>query len=147
MAVIVTPTPKRLIQRLDQGRHRRADVFAAQVAHLPLEGEDSLVCWGDLQDISNLTEGLPEELETVLDMRDRCLLLGEGQTALCKEPNDNGFDLCFQQVLRFAGDDKVIRIMSERGVQSATVVVKSMDGGIAIRSAIPQKLGGIRSMV
>jgi hypothetical protein len=85
MAVIVTPTPKRLIQRLDQGRHRRADVFAAQVAHLPLEGEDSLFCRCDSQDISDFTEGLPEELETVLYVRDRSLLLGEGQTALCKD--------------------------------------------------------------
>ncbi len=34
-----------------------------------------------------------EELETVLYMRDRGLLLEEGQIALCKEPKDNGFDL------------------------------------------------------
>jgi hypothetical protein len=60
------------------------------------------------------------------------------------------FFACFVQKL----EDRVLLVFlifrlvfSKRGVQSATVVVESMDGGIAIRSAISQKLGGIRSMV
>ncbi len=49
----------------------------------------------------------------MLDVRDRGLLLGEGQTAFCKEPDDDGFDLRLQQVFGLAGDDEVIRLSHE----------------------------------
>lgn len=74
MAVVVAPTTKHLIQLLDQNRHGRADVFAGKYSHLSFEGEDSLLGRGDVQYITGLAIGLPEECKPVFNVRDRGFL-------------------------------------------------------------------------
>ncbi len=57
VAVVVFPAPKRLIQRLDQSRHRCAHVCTDQGSHVPDEGEDSLLGRGNMQHIGPLSVG------------------------------------------------------------------------------------------
>jgi len=74
VAVVIGPASKCCIELLDQGRHRRADVFADQCSHLLHEGMNALSGWRDVQDPAMLAEGLPEERESVFDVRDHRLL-------------------------------------------------------------------------
>ena len=57
-----------------------------------------------------LLEGLPEERESVLNVRDRGLLRGEFQTTLGQEVFDHRLDGILQDAFRFACNDEVIRI-------------------------------------
>ncbi len=66
MAVIIAPTAKRLVQLLDQGQHRCADVVTDQFSYLPDEGENSLLSRCNVQYLAVLAEGLAEKSETVL---------------------------------------------------------------------------------
>ncbi len=74
VAVVVGPTPKRCIELLDQGRHRRADVFTDHCSHLMHEGVNSLSGWRDVQHPAMLSKGLPEERKSVFYVRDHGLL-------------------------------------------------------------------------
>jgi len=113
VAVVVSPAPQRLVQRLDQGGHRSADVFTDQGSNLADEGGDALFGRGDVQHIGLSAEGLPEESKSVLDVRDKGLLLGEAQTPLCKERFDRRLVGPFEESFGLAGDDEVIGITDE----------------------------------
>lgn len=113
MAVVVPPAAKRFVELLDQDRHWRADVSADQCSHLSFEGEDSLLCRGDVQDIAGLAIGLTEERESVFYVRDRGLFQRERETALGQELFNRRSDCLFENPAGFAGHDEVIGVANE----------------------------------
>ena len=71
MAVVIGPSSKHRIELLDQGRHRGGDVFANQFLYLLHEGMNSRIRRRDVQFSAKLANGLPEERESVFDVRDQ----------------------------------------------------------------------------
>jgi hypothetical protein len=59
------------------------------------------------------TEVLSEEVEAFVDVREACLVGGERQPSFFQERFDQGTHFIFQQLLRVAGDDEVVRISDE----------------------------------
>jgi hypothetical protein len=85
MAVVVTPAAKHLIEPLDQGGHRCADVCTDQIPHPAPEGHHAVFRRRDVQCCRTRAQGMSEEAEAVLDVANRGLLVREFQTALREE--------------------------------------------------------------
>lgn len=113
VSVAVGPSPEHGIELLGQGRHRCADELADYGSHLLLQGEDSLSGGSEVQYSSLFSEGLPEERESVRNMRDQGLLWRESQTTLFKEGFNLWFDGLFQNGSGFSCDDEVIGVADE----------------------------------
>ena len=58
-------------------------------------------------------EVLSEEVKPLVNMGDACLVGGERQPSFLQEPLHQGANFTFQQLLRVAGDDEVVRIANE----------------------------------
>ena len=97
VAVVIGPAAKRFVQLLDQDRHRRARVLTDQFPNFSFEGEDSLNRRRDVQNPAMLAKGLPQEGESVADIRDHGLLFGKSKAALGKELFQSRFGMSFQQ--------------------------------------------------
>ena len=123
MPVVVGPTSQERVELGDQ----RGCVLAMSLLD-PFPGlfqhaADTLSCWFNEQLLSVFAHVLPQEVETLGDVRDDGLFLGELEFALIEEVNKGWFNLLFQDLLARAGHSKIIRKADE-----VDLVVLGIDG-------------------
>src|SRR5215469_15429196 len=82
---------------------------------------------------------LAQEVETVLDMRDPGLLVGEFETPLGQEVCHERLDFILQQKPRRAGDDEVIRIANQVNLAFLVSAARRTE---AVRQQLLQSIQG-----
>lgn len=117
--MIVNPTPNLWVELIDQigGRHAKPGFNCCSDSYQ----ECFNVLLGRLDEqfpVRVAAHVLSEKIKAFLHVRSDGLRGREFEPTLLKKLLNEGLDLSFQQVFRFTGDDKIIRVTNEidRGI-------------------------------
>src|SRR5260221_9860778 len=117
--MIICPTADLRVEQIDQIGGRHTSCVSDGLADAIQEGFNVLLGRLDEQfPVRVAAHVLSEEIKAFLHMRNDGLRGREFEPTLLKKLLNEGLYLSFQQVFRFTGDDKIIRVTNEivRGI-------------------------------